>query len=71
MGRFQGFIEQTGANGIAADEYTAICVDTEGIARVYGETEEDDVAFFVTPSLETNQIKGLPNGENTFDLNDW
>jgi len=71
MPRLQGYILDTGANGIAADEYTAICVDADGLARVYGEVEEDDFAFFITSGLNVNQVKGLPNGENSFDLTNW
>jgi len=39
--------------GIACDEYTAVCIDTEGIARVYGEyPESDDNAYFIQPNCE-------------------
>jgi len=71
MERLQGFIQQTGAHGIAADEYTAICIDEAGLARVYGDDEEDDFAFFIDDTLLTTPIKGLSNGENSFDLANW
>ncbi|MEN1785333.1 MAG: cyanophycinase [Bacteroidota bacterium] len=71
MERLQGFITTTGARGVAADEYTAICVDPDGLASVYGEIEEDDIAFFITADLQVTEVKGMPNGENTFDLADW
>ena len=36
------------AKGIACDEYTAVCVDTSGIARVYGEyPSSNDNAYFI------------------------
>lgn len=70
MSRLQGFINDTGAKGIAADEYTAICIDTEGLAKVYGE-EEEDFAFFISENLEVNQVLGLPDGNNSFDLSAW
>ncbi len=36
------------AKGIACDEYTAVCVDTNGIARVYGEyPSSNDNAYFI------------------------
>ncbi|MBS4013689.1 MAG: T9SS type A sorting domain-containing protein [Bacteroidetes bacterium] len=35
------------AKGIAANEYTAITIDQNGIARVFGEPEFDDYAYFL------------------------
>jgi cyanophycinase-like exopeptidase len=36
------------ARGIACDEYTAVCIDTSGIAKVYGGyPADDDNAYFV------------------------
>jgi cyanophycinase-like exopeptidase len=36
------------AKGIACDEYTAVCIDTSGIAKVYGGyPADDDNAYFV------------------------
>lgn len=43
-------VEETGerAFGIAADEFTAICIDENGLAHVYGDYPEfDDKAYFV------------------------
>lgn len=33
--------------GIACDIYTAVCIDTQGVARVFGTTADDDNAYFV------------------------
>ncbi|MDR9399502.1 MAG: T9SS type A sorting domain-containing protein [Salibacter sp.] len=41
------------AKGIACDEYTAVCIDTNGIARVYGDYPTyDDNAYFIQPNCE-------------------
>lgn len=41
------------AKGIACDEYTAVCVDTTGLARVYGSYPSyEDNAFFVQNNCE-------------------
>ncbi len=41
------------ARGIACDEYTAVCIDTEGIARVYGDyPSSDDNAYFIMSNCE-------------------
>jgi len=41
------------ARGIACDEYTAVCIDTTGIARVYGDyPAENDNAYFIIPNCE-------------------
>jgi cyanophycinase-like exopeptidase len=46
------------ANAIACDEYTAVCIDTNGIARVFGgHPTYDDNAYFIQSNCElTNQI---------------
>ncbi|MCS7028319.1 MAG: T9SS type A sorting domain-containing protein [Bacteroidia bacterium] len=37
--------------GIACDEYTAVCIDSTGIARVYGEYPTyNDFAYFIQPN---------------------
>lgn len=41
--------------GIAADEYTAVYVDNEGIASVYGEADYEDYAYF----LQANCIEPI------------
>jgi cyanophycinase-like exopeptidase len=39
--------------GIACDEYTAVCIDTNGIARVFGDYPSyDDNAYFIAPNCE-------------------
>lgn len=39
--------------GIACDEYTAVCIDTNGMARVFGEyPDSDDNAYFIQPNCE-------------------
>jgi len=41
------------AKGIACDEYTAVCIDTNGTARVFGEFPNyDDNAYFVQSNCE-------------------
>lgn len=43
----------TKAKGIACDEYTAVCIDETGMARVFGEApEEDDNAYFIQINCE-------------------
>ena len=38
-------------NGIACDEYTAVCIDTNGIGYVYGDyPANDDYAYFLQPN---------------------
>jgi len=55
------------ARGIACDEYTAVCVDTNGIASVFGEHPTyDDNAYFLQvncenmPNLPENCTNGQP-----------
>jgi cyanophycinase-like exopeptidase len=49
------------SKGIACDEYTAVCIDTTGIAKVYGEFPAyDDNAYF----LQTNCENTNPYPEN-------
>lgn len=41
------------ANAIACDEYTAVCIDTNGIARVFGGfPAHDDNAYFIQSNCE-------------------
>jgi cyanophycinase-like exopeptidase len=41
------------AKGIACDEYTAVCIDENGMARVYGQYPTyDDNAYFILPNCE-------------------
>ncbi len=55
------------AHGIACDEYTAVCIDTNGIAQVYGDApNSEDNAYFIQVNCEVpgNQpevcVPGLP-----------
>lgn len=42
-------------SGIACDEATAVCIDTDGIARVYGSYPDyDDNAYFLVPNCEVD-----------------
>lgn len=39
--------------GIACDEYTAVCIDRQGLARVFGTYPDfDDNAYFLTPNCD-------------------
>ncbi len=39
------------AKGIACEEYTAVCIDTNGIGHVYGDfPSNDDYAYFLQPN---------------------
>ncbi len=45
------------AKGIACDEYTAVCIDTNGIASVYGQYPSyDDNAYFIQTNCELPDI---------------
>lgn len=45
------------AKGIACEEYTAVCIDTNGIARVFGEYPNyDDAAYFIQPNCELSSL---------------
>ena len=58
------------AKGIACDEYTAVCIDTNGIAKVFGGYPTyDDNAYFIQPNCEL--ISNVP--ENCIPGNplDW
>jgi cyanophycinase-like exopeptidase len=44
---------QTTTYGIACEEYVAVCIDTLGIAHVYGEYPSyDEQAYFISPNCE-------------------
>jgi len=58
------------AKGIACDEYTAVCVDTNGVAAVYGDYPSyDDNAYFI----QSNCALSNPNPETCAAANplDW
>lgn len=85
------------AKGIACDEHTAVCIDENGIAKIFGDFPNyDDNAYFINPNCELTDVtpetcsanlpldwdlnnkaikvysvKGIPNGDNTFNLNNW
>jgi cyanophycinase-like exopeptidase len=41
------------AKGIACDEYTSVCIDEKGIARVFGNyPAREDTAYFIVPNTE-------------------
>ena len=45
---------QANSFGIACDEYTAVCIDENGLARVFGEHPEyDDNAYFLQSNCES------------------
>jgi cyanophycinase-like exopeptidase len=53
------------ARGIACDEYTAVCIDDSGIARVYGgHPTYDDNAYFIQVNceIENNVPENCTNG---------
>ena len=55
------------ARGIACEEYTAVCIDENGLARVFGgQPEQDDNAFFIQTNgeLETPQPERCAPGES-------
>lgn len=57
--------ENTRWRGIACEEYTAVCVDTLGIARVFGTTGDPDFAWFLQancaePFLPESCMAGAP-----------
>ena len=55
---------------IACDEYTAVCIDENGIARIFGEANELDYAYFVQRNcaIENNVPESLSAGQ-TFEWN--
>jgi len=45
------------AHGIACDEYTAVCIDTNGIAKVFGGyPAHDDNAYFIQTNCELSNV---------------
>ncbi len=65
------------AKAIACDEYTAVCIDSTGIAKVFGSSLEDDFAYFLQTNCLINNLPeiceaGLPltwsNGQNAVDV---
>ena len=49
------------AAGIACEEYTAVCIDENGMAQVFGEYPTyDDFAYFIKPNCELSSTDVLP-----------
>ena len=69
--RHRGFVEQVNGRGIAADEYTAICVNPSGIALVFGDPDQIDQAHFLDNDLSTVILRGSRTGSQQFDLINW
>ena len=61
------------AKGIACDEYTALCIDENGIAKVFGGYPNyDDNAYFIQTNCESNNPNPEvlePNQALTWNLN--
>lgn len=58
------------AKGIACNEYTAVCIDKDGLARVYGDYPSyEESAYFIQTNCELTDI----NPENCTNANplDW
>ncbi len=64
--------------GIAAEEKTAICIDENGIAKVFGDKPSEDFAYFIfaTPFKKKDKIGKIPflwtnklNAAKTYKLN--
>lgn len=54
------------ARGIACDEYTAVCIDETGLARVFGEyPSSNDNAYFIQPNcaLADNSPENCTSGD--------
>ncbi|MEQ3656672.1 MAG: T9SS type A sorting domain-containing protein [Dokdonia sp.] len=62
--------EGVAARGIACDEYTAVCIDTNGIAKVYGEyPSHNDNAYFIQTNCELESV--LPENCTAGNSLDW
>ncbi len=71
MSRHLEFISTIEGKGIAAEDYTAICIYPDGKTFVYGDDAEHDYAYFIKEDLSYVKIKGSSNGTFALDLNDW
>jgi cyanophycinase-like exopeptidase len=69
--RHRGFVQQINGRGIAADEYTAICINPDGTVLVFGDPAELDQAHFLDTDLDTHIISGDRTGSKRFDLIQW
>lgn len=53
------------ARGIACDEYTAVCIDTTGMARVFGNyPQNDDNAYFIQSNCQLEDMTPETIAEN-------
>ncbi|MEX1003219.1 MAG: T9SS type A sorting domain-containing protein [Crocinitomicaceae bacterium] len=58
--------------GIACDEYTAVCIDDSGMAKVYGQYPTyDDNAYFIQPNCELSATEMLPENCTTGNSLNW
>ena len=58
------------AFGIACDEYGAVCIDGDGIARCFGEAPEfDDYVYFVRPACDVPSEPNLCAPDQALDWN--
>ena len=69
--RHIGFIREIEGKGIAADEYTAICIYPDGKSYVYGNAAYDDNGHFINEALEYQVVKGTALGTFAVDLSEW
>ncbi len=58
------------AKGIACDEYTAVCIDTNGIAKVFGDYPTyNDNAYFIQTNCELTDV--IPENCSSGNPLDW
>ena len=58
------------AFGIACDEYGAVCIDGDGVARCFGEAPEfDDYVYFVRPACDVPSEPNLCAPDQALDWN--
>lgn len=58
------------AKGISCDEYTSVCIDTKGIAKVYGDYPTyDDNAYVIQTNCELTSV--TPENCSTNNPLDW
>lgn len=70
-GRHMEFIQQIEGKGIAADEYTAICIYPDGKSYVYGDAAYEDNGHFINEALDYQIVKGTASGTFAVDLSEW
>jgi cyanophycinase-like exopeptidase len=57
------------AKGIACNEYTSVCIDENGLARVYGDPNYPETAFFLQANCELTTLN--PENCSPFSPLDW